>query len=212
LKKVVPRETVSQIAMRAVRDHLNVQRAVTVAQTEAFARDLSCAASLVHRAVAIKRYAPDLVDLVVNDEMRLNRAYEAALKYHREQSGAVARSSRARQERDKRIVEMAAEGYSDDDIAAALGVHAETVRMAMNKRLGIQPLSRKLGRQMHLDANRIMEGLVTAAEPSLTAAAALDWDALDPSRITAWQQRLTTAIHDLTVIRNKLRRTPRASN
>lgn len=210
LKPIPVAESGGQAAMRAVRDWVDVDNVVTQELTVRVARQASVNASVIHRAVAIKRYAPDLVDEVIRGELAINPTYEVALQRRKERGGGTDKSVHAREERDRRIRQMAAEGYREEDIAAAIGITPNSVRIAMYKRLGIQPLSEKLGRPRRLDSNRIMEGLVTAAEPSPDALATLDWDDLDLRRIDGWQRRLAAAIRELTAVRNRLRRTPRA--
>lgn len=116
----------------------------------------------------------------------------------------VDRTRAATAERRERVVAMARQGYREESIADAVGIGVTHVRRVMTD-AGVPTLAQKLGKTAALDADRIMEGLVVGAEPSSTAIKALDWAALDRSRLGVWDERLTTAIRALTQLRNKLR-------
>jgi ParB family transcriptional regulator, chromosome partitioning protein len=109
-------------------------------------------------------------------------------------------------ERDARIAEMARQGYREESIAEAVGLDVTTVRRKVHE-AGIPAMWQKVGKSQLVNADRVMDGLVSGAEPSEVAIRALDWAALDRSRLGVWEERLTNAIRALTQLRNKLRET-----
>ncbi len=199
-------ESAAQIAMRVVRDEIDVTRQVTHQQMNLLGARVHVAPTSIARAVAVKRFAPELMDGVISGEVLLNPAYDRALTQRR-----VVRkghTSRERQHREKLVQEMAIEGYADEDIAAATGYTIEVTRGKLHQ-LGFQSQVRKTGRGRRLDSDRIMDALVAAAEPSLDAISTLDFGALDTDKLAEWQSRLSSAIRQWTQLRNRLRRVPR---
>lgn len=131
----------------------------------------------------------------------------AQLRVVRRKTEPIDRTPEARRLRDDKIRELVAEGYSDQAIAEAVGISIENIRQKIRAQ-GLETTSRKL--HVHrLHADRVMEALVGAAEPSIEAIAAIDWDGLDPSKLKDWQDRLSAAITEWQKLRNRLRRIPR---
>src|SRR5262245_50250375 len=134
-------ESAGQAAMRVVRDEVDTTAPVTGQTIMLMATRAAAAPATITRAVAIKRKAPELIEPVVSGAMALNAAYEIARR--RQPRSTFDRTLAGRKARDERIREMAGEGYSDEDIAEAVGLNLETTRAIMNQRLGIKTLSGK---------------------------------------------------------------------
>ena len=200
-----PAETAGQIAMRLVRDKVEVSARLSRASMKQLARGGGVSPASILRALTVKRWAPDLVESVVRGQLQLHPAYAEAA---RRRPATVDHVTPGKRLRDERLRQMAEEGYSEDDIATAIGVSPQHVRQVMH-RLGLDTLSQKLRVVRRLDHDAIMERIVTAAEPSVDAIGALDIQALDPERLADWQGRLTEAIREWTHLRNRLRRVPR---
>ena len=192
--------------MRLVRDEVEVIARLNEATVVDLANRAGVAISSINRAVTVKRWAPQLMDAIVAGRVQLSPAYIEAL---RKRPRNIDRTTPGTQARLARIRAMVDDGYSEDDIAKAVGVSIHHVRLRIRE-LGLTTLSDRLHVQRRLDHDAIMERMVVAAEPSLDALEALDLEALDPKRLTEWQTRLTEAIREWTTLRNRLRRIPRS--
>ena len=198
-----PEYSVGQLAVLVVRDYRPTARSLT-----ALADEHNLSRTSVICAATVWR-TPSLAEAVLNGELSLQAAYDRSRK-RKVSPTLLDRTTAGRQMRDARIREMAAEGFSEIDIADAVGLSVGGLHNIMNTRLHIPTLSRKLGINARLDADRVMESLVQAAQPSEAALSAIDWDGLDLDRLAGWAEALTEAIGAWTALRNQIRREMRA--
>ena len=103
------------------------------------------------------------------------------------------KSREATQARLEQMTEMAKEGHSSGQIAAAVGTGIASVRRVM-KKAGIQiPADRVLSRSHHPKAARILERMVVQAESLTSDAGLIKFRQLKPSDVADWLPRLQTA-------------------
>lgn len=108
-------------------------------------------------------------------------------------------AARVEQARD-----LAAGGHTSQQIATALGITYEAVRV-MCRRYDIDVHADKvLGRTRRLDANRVVEQTVRAAEPSADLLAAIDYGDLDPALLGEWISSLSESLKALRSLKTTL--------
>lgn len=179
---------------------------------EIVARAVGMSGATYERARAVVAAAeadPETFGPIVEEMDRTGRvlpAFSAVQKVRQESSGLSApfKGRAATQGRRERMVEMAREGYHERAIADAVGVREDAVRDHLS-RVGVPTLASRVGKLPRLDADRTMEGIVTAAEPSDVAIKSLNVGDLDRSRLDVWEERLTGAIRALSALRAKVR-------
>jgi hypothetical protein len=97
------------------------------------------------------------------------------------------------QQRRERMQAMASEGHSSRQIAAALGLSEEGCRATMRD-AGIDvPADRVMRNTRRVDANRILEHIVSDAENLTEGAQLIDYAAVDPDRLGEWIDSLVAS-------------------
>lgn len=96
-------------------------------------------------------------------------------------------------ERREQMQAMATEGHSSRQIAAALGISEEGCRATM-RQAGIDvPADRVMRNTRRVDANRILEHIVSDAENLTEGAQLIDYAAVDPDRLGEWIDSLVAS-------------------
>lgn len=186
------------------------------------AQQFNVSPASVERAKYLKAHHPDAFEDVKEGRATLNAAsvavgYEGRTAQEvgdhpnrrRQEPGKPDKSRVATQARRERIAAMVRDGYRDESIAAAVGLSLETLRNNVRE-MGLPTYAEKMGKSRTVEADRVMEGIVTAAMPSEEAVRALDWARLDREQFETWEQRLSAAIRALGRVRDRLRRESRA--
>lgn len=107
--------------------------------------------------------------------------------------GGPDKSREAVQERIERLRQMAADGYTSRQMAAAVGMTDESCRVTV-KRSGIDiPADRAVGKVKHHDSNRIVERTVMDAENLTADVNLIVFGDLDRERLGEWADSLSVS-------------------
>lgn len=108
-------------------------------------------------------------------------------------------AARVEQTRD-----LAASGHTSQQIATALGVSYEAVRDTCRRHDIEVHADRVVGKTRRLDANRVIEQTVRAAEPSTELLAAINYGDLDRNALGEWINSLSESIRALRRLKTTL--------
>ena len=110
-------------------------------------------------------------------------------------------------ERAEQIKALASQSYTSPQIADRLGIGADHVRkLARNMDVEIPADAVFGGRFKKFDTNKILAGVVAAAEVPETVLAMIAYSEVDPDLVDEWVSSLTASIKSLTTIRNNLKK------
>jgi hypothetical protein len=88
---------------------------------------------------------------------------------------------------------MAGEGHSSRQIAAALGLREESVRVILRQERIDCPGDRAVSHRKRLDASRILNHIVTTAEDLVADENLIDFNAIDRAQLPRWIDSLIRA-------------------
>lgn len=108
-------------------------------------------------------------------------------------------------ERESKLREMAAQGYTTRQICKAIGIGREaTTRMA--QRLGVEiPADAVVGKTRLHDSTRIVTETVISLDGTVMALGLVDLDDLDPAQCAEWATSISESLRALTRFRNQLK-------
>lgn len=141
---------------------------------------------------------------VIATAVHIHRNKVFAIKRELGLSKGPDRSPVARDARFARMREMAVEGHTSRQIAAAVGLSESGCRVTLRK-AGIEiPADRAVGKIKRHDSNRIVASIVMDAENLTEGVRLIEFNGLDRSRLAGWLRSLTTSRDSLGVFIRRL--------
>lgn len=118
--------------------------------------------------------------------------------------GNIDKSKTAIKQRRDRMREMAAEGRTSRQIAAAVGIAEEGCRVILREQGIDVPADRVVGKSKRHDANRIVEQMVMDAENLTSDVGLIEFSQLDRERLGEWVDSLIASKKSLEVFIRQL--------
>jgi hypothetical protein len=116
------------------------------------------------------------------------------------------RPNRTAADRLDRIRELAGEGYTSRQIADAVGISAETVRLRARENSFVIHADSVVGRGVRrIDSSRIVRETVDILDGLTTGIGLIDFDTLDGTQIDGWVHSLGTSISALNRLKKQLK-------
>jgi len=134
----------------------------------------------------------------------------AARKLRSQQGGpaltsTLGKSPDAVAAREAKCREMAEAGHTSRQIAAALGVHIQTVKETA-RRIGVTIAADAVaGNTRRIDSNRIVGETVHTLEGAVMGASLVDFDDLDRDQIAGWVTSLNDSLRSLNQLNKRLK-------